>query len=66
MTTCYSLKSNRLTYLFFVISIFSIDAQQDTKIESAYNAYTEAPKEVAYLHLNKLTYIYEEQYISIN
>lgn len=42
---------------FSLIFCFAISAQNDDTIISSFEKYTELPREIAYLHLNKSTYI---------
>ena len=54
----YKLYQNSVsTILLLVISFFSLKAQDTNPITNSYNNNTSSPREVAYLHLNKSTYI---------
>ena len=44
-----------LSFIFLTIAISSLG--QTTKIIESYEEYSEAPREIAYAHLNKSTYI---------
>ena len=57
MKTIYSLHSYRFTLIFFLLSTFLVNAQEDSEILEAYEEYTDAAREVVYMHLNKSTYI---------
>jgi hypothetical protein len=50
-------RSLKLSCFLFIFILGSVDAQNDSKILKAFNDYTEMPREVAYLHLNKSIYI---------
>lgn len=53
-------KSIPFICFLFILSILSVNAQEDSEILNAYKDYTDAPREVVYLHLNKSTYIIGE------
>ena len=57
MKTIYSLHSYRFTLIIFLLSTFLVSAQEDSEILEAYEEYTDAAREVVYVHLNKSTYI---------
>ncbi len=57
MRTRYTFPFVKFTCLLFICSICSINAQEDSNILKAYEDYTETPREVAYVHLNKSTYV---------
>jgi hypothetical protein len=57
MKKSYTLNSTLIVYILILFSFFSINAQEDSKIIDAYEDYTEAPREISYVHLNKSTYI---------
>ncbi|WP_439151075.1 hypothetical protein [Winogradskyella sp.] len=44
-------------FIFFLFNISSVSAQDESEIVEAYEDYTEAAREVVYLHLNKSTFI---------
>ena len=52
-----TLKFHRLFFTLFLVSSLSVSAQEDSDILDAYEDYTEAAREVVYMHLNKSTYI---------
>tara|TARA_R110002124_G_scaffold287224_1_gene471746 strand:+ start:80 stop:2671 length:2592 start_codon:yes stop_codon:yes gene_type:complete len=47
----------KFIFVLFLFSSFSLSGQEDSEISTAYEDYTEAPREVVYLHINKSTYI---------
>ena len=50
-------KFHKLFFILFLVSSLSMSAQEDSDILDAYEDYTEAAREVVYVHLNKSTYI---------
>lgn len=46
-----------ILFILFLFNFTSIRAQEDSEIIDAYEDFTEAAREVVYLHLNKSTYI---------
>lgn len=57
MKTNYSQRTFKFTFIVFLLSVFSISAQEDSEILEAYEEYTDAAREVVYMQLNKSTYI---------
>lgn len=57
MKTIYSPRYYRFTFIIFLLSTFLISAQEDSEILEYYEEYTDAAREVVYMHLNKSTYI---------
>ena len=57
MKKSYTLNSAVLVYSLTLFSFLSINAQNNSEIIDAYEDYTEAPREISYVHLNKSTYI---------
>ena len=57
MKTKYNIYSYRFVILLLLFGTFSLNSQEDSKILGAYKDYTNAAREVVYLHLNKSTYI---------
>jgi hypothetical protein len=53
----YLCASVQFISLLFILTVSAVKAQEDSQITEAYEDYTEAQREVAYLHLNKSTYI---------
>lgn len=47
----------KIFLIFFLLSTFFTNAQEDSEILDVYEDYTEAAREVVYMHLNKSTYI---------
>lgn len=47
----------RLIFIVFLCYSFTLSAQEDSEVLNAYKNYTEATREVVYMHLNKSTYI---------
>ena len=60
MKTLSSLYSYKAIFILFLFSTFLASAQEDSEIIDVYEDYTEAAREVVYLHLNKSTYIHGE------
>ncbi|WP_179318858.1 hypothetical protein [Winogradskyella helgolandensis] len=52
-----SLYSCPFVFILLLLSFVSINAQEDSQILDSYEEYTEAAREVVYLHLNKSNYI---------
>ena len=57
MKTYHALLIYRFIFIAFLCSTYSISAQDDSEILDAYEDYTDAAREVVYMHLNKSTYI---------
>jgi hypothetical protein len=60
MKTRYKISSLKFIFILFLCGSFSLNAQVESEILDAYENYTEAPREVVYMHLNKSTYIQGE------
>jgi hypothetical protein len=54
------LSLSKLLFLFFLVTSLNVSSQEIDEIIKAYNKYTNPPREVVYLHLNKSTYIIGE------
>ncbi|WP_422106870.1 hypothetical protein [Winogradskyella sp.] len=57
MNTHFIFRNPKIIFVVLLCNLFLLNAQEDSKIYSAYEDYTEAPREVVYVHLNKSTYI---------
>lgn len=57
MKALFTFPNSKIIFLCLVFFSFSISAQEDSEILDAYEDYTEAAREVVYMHLNKSTYI---------
>jgi len=57
MKTRYPFHFQSIVFILFLLSSFSVDAQDDSEVLDVYEDYTDAAREVVYMHLNKSTYI---------
>lgn len=57
MKAINSLPLSKTIFLLFFFFGLAINAQEDSEVLDAYEDYTEAAREVVYMHLNKSTYI---------